>query len=63
VRSGLETSARDVGSQATTEIDARLTTHVTLWVSFNYFRTGQFLKETPPGDDLRYVATHVAYRF
>lgn len=63
VRSGLESSARDVGSQFTTEIDARLTTHISLWGSFTYFRTGEFLKETPPGKDLRYVATHVAYRF
>jgi Alginate export len=63
LRSGLETSARDVGSQATTEVDMRLTTHFSLWTSIAFFRIGDFLKETPPAKSLRYVAAHVAYRF
>src|SRR5262249_11479165 len=64
VRSGLETSARVVGSQATAEADVRLTTHLSLWASFVFFPVGEFLKDsTPPGKDLRYVAAHVAFRF
>jgi Alginate export len=63
VRTGLQTSARKVGSQTTIEIDSRLTTHLSLWTSFIFFDAGEFLKETPPGNDLRYIAAHVAYRF
>jgi hypothetical protein len=52
-----------VGSQATVELDARLTTHLSVWASFVYFNTGAFLRETPPGLDTRYLAAHAAYRF
>src|SRR4029450_9642361 len=49
LRSGQKSDARFVGSQATVELDARLTTHLSVWASFVYFNTGVFLKETPPG--------------
>jgi Alginate export len=63
LRSGQESDARFVGSQATVEVDARVTTHLSVWASFVYFNTGAFLKQTPPGIDTRYVAGHASYRF
>ena len=63
LRTGQKSAARFVGSQANVELDARLTTHVSVWASVVYFNTGTFLRETPPGLDTRYVASHVSYRF
>jgi Alginate export len=63
LRTGQKSDARFVGSQATVELDARLTMHLSVWASLVYFNTGAFLRETPPGLDTRYVAAHVSYRF
>ena len=63
VRTGQRSVERFVGSQATAEIEARLTTHLTVWTSVVLFRAGAFLRETPPGLDTRYLAAHAAYRF
>jgi hypothetical protein len=63
IRTGQKSTARFVGSQATIELDARLTAHLSVWSSFVYFDTGAFLRETPPGLDTRYLASHVSYRF
>jgi hypothetical protein len=63
LRTGQKSDAGFVGSQATVEVDARVTLHLSLWASFVYFNTGSFLKETPPGLDTRYLAGHASYRF
>jgi hypothetical protein len=63
LRTGQKSRARFVGSQANVELDARLTTHVSVWASVVFFNTGTFLRETPPGLDTRYVAGNVSYRF
>jgi hypothetical protein len=63
MRTGQQSDARFVGSQATVELDVRLTTHLSVWASYVYFNTGAFLRETPPGVDTRYLAAHAAYRF
>jgi hypothetical protein len=63
LRSGLGTKARLVGSQATAEVDVRMTAHLSAWSSVTAFRTGAFLRDAPPGEDLRYVAAHMVYRF
>ena len=63
LRTGQKSDARFVGSQATVELDARLTTHLSVWASLVYFKTGPFFRETPPGLDTRYVAAHASYRF
>jgi hypothetical protein len=63
LRSSVGTDARAVGSQATVEVDVRLTTHVSVWTAVTAFRTGRFLAEAAPGEDLRYLAAHAAYRF
>jgi hypothetical protein len=63
LRSALATDARHVGSQATFEVDVRVSRHVTVWASITGFRTGPFLRSSPPGETLRYVAAHTAYRF
>jgi len=36
---------------------------VTADLNFAYFATGQFLHETPPDKDLRYVGLILFYRF
>lgn len=63
LRTGQRTTKRFVGSQATVEVEGRLTTHVTVWASAVLFRAGTFLRETPPGLDTRYLAAYAAYRF
>lgn len=63
LRTGQRSTERFVGSQATAETDVRLTTHLSLSASLVLFRAGPFLRETPPGLDSRYLATHIAYRF
>jgi hypothetical protein len=63
LRSGLDAAERGVGSQATIEVDARLSMHFSLWGSITAFQTGRFLRNNPPGADLQYVAAHAAYRF
>jgi len=63
LRTGQQSTARFVGSQANVELEARLTMHVSVWASIVYFNTGRFLRETPPGLDTRYVAGHLSYRF
>ena len=55
--------ARFVGSQATIELEGRLTTHLTVWTSVVLFQAGAFLKDTPPGLNTRYLAGHATYRF
>src|SRR5262249_56676140 len=63
LRSGQASPARSVGSQTSVELEARLTTHVSASASIVLFRAGAFLKESPPGFDTRYLASHLAYRF
>ena len=63
LRTGRLSAARFVGSQATLELDWRVGRHLSVSGSIVGFQTGRFLEETPPGDDIRYVAIQTAYRF
>jgi hypothetical protein len=63
VRPGVATETRHVGSQATAEVDVGVSRHITVWASITGFRTGTFLRSSPSGENVRYVSTHVAYRF
>ena len=55
--------ARFVGSQATIELEGRLTTHLTVWTFVVLFQAGAFLKDTSPGLNTCYLAGHATYRF
>jgi hypothetical protein len=55
--------ARHVGSQPTVQLNWTPTRHVTTVVTLSYFRAGEFLRETPPGEDVTYFTAWWAYRF
>lgn len=63
IRTGANSTARFVGSQATIEVEWRASRHLAVWGSMVGFQTGRFLEETPPGEDIRYIALQTAYRF
>jgi hypothetical protein len=63
LRTGANSTARYVGSQATLEVEWRVGRHLAVWGSIVGFQTGRFLEETPPGEDIRYIAMQTAYRF
>jgi hypothetical protein len=63
LRTGRSSDKRSVGSQASVEVEGRVTTHLSVSASAVLFRAGGFLKETPPGIDTRYLASHLSYRF
>jgi hypothetical protein len=55
--------ARDVGRQLTVQTDFRVDEHLTLAVTSTAFIAGRFLRETPPGENVFYVAVTSSYRF
>jgi len=63
IRSGSETRARDVGRQLTIQADVRADDHLALTVTSTAFFAGRFLRETPPGSDVTFVAVSSTYRF
>jgi Alginate export len=63
VRPGSESRARSVGRQFTAQADLRNGDHLTLSMTFTAFAAGRFLRETPPGADVAYVAVNSTYRF
>lgn len=55
--------SRHVATQPTVQFVWQLTPQLT-WLSVvSYLRAGAFLKETPPGEDVLYVTSWLAYRF
>jgi len=55
--------ARHVGTQPTVQFVWQLTPQLT-WLSvLSYLQAGAFLRETPPGEDVLYVTSWLAYRF
>ncbi|MCW5624658.1 MAG: alginate export family protein [Burkholderiales bacterium] len=55
--------ARFVGVQPTLQYIWTPTRHVTINTTLSYFRTGTFLRETPPGENVTYFTIWWAYRF
>lgn len=55
--------ARHVGTQPTLQLAWTPTRHVTVFTTISYFRTGRFLRETPPGENVTYFTMWWAYRF
>ena len=63
IRPGSESRARGVGRQLTAQADVRGDDHLTFTITFTAFEAGRFLRETPPGADVAYVAVSSTYRF
>jgi hypothetical protein len=63
VRPGSESRARSVGRQLTAQADVRSNDHLTLTITVTAFAAGRFLQETPPGEDVVYLAVSSTYRF
>jgi hypothetical protein len=55
--------ARHVGTQPTVQITWTPTPRVTLLATVSYFRVGQFLRDTPPAENVTYITAWWAYRF
>jgi hypothetical protein len=63
IRPGDNSRARDVGRQLTVQADLQADEHLTLSIMFTRFAAGRFLRETPPGNDVAYLAVSSTYRF
>jgi hypothetical protein len=63
VRSGDLTTARYIGSQTQALLQWNISRHFTASVVYAHFFAGDFLKETPPGDDVNYVSAWLTFRF
>jgi len=63
IRPGGDSRARDVGRQLTIQADFRVDDHLTLTVTSTGFFADRFLHDTPPGNDVTFVAVSSTYRF
>ncbi|MFO1319258.1 MAG: alginate export family protein [Burkholderiales bacterium] len=55
--------ARHVGTQSTVTFVWQVTSHASWLTTLSYFSAGQFLKESPPAENVTYFTTWWAYRF
>lgn len=62
-RTGQQSDARHIGTQTTLQAAYTPTPNWTFLATLAYFKAGQFLEETPPGDDVTYFTTWVTFRF
>lgn len=62
-RPGSGTDARYIGSQAQAMLQWNLSRHVSVVAVYAHFFAGDFLKESPPGDDVNYVSGWLTFRF
>jgi hypothetical protein len=63
VRAGSRSQAAHVGTQMTIELGWRTGPHVTYSATYTHFTSGAFLRQTPPGENVRFVMIWVTYRF
>jgi len=63
LRTGQLSNARYVGTQPSVRVDWLIQRHWSYTLTVSGFRTGQFLKETPPGKSTSYVTTWVTFKF
>jgi hypothetical protein len=63
LRTGQLSDARYVGSSPTLTVTWAPTRHVTMLASYAHFFAGRFFRETPPGRDIGYFTTWIAYKF
>lgn len=62
-RSGQHSRARFIGQQPGLELNWPLDHHTTISFSYAHFLVGRFLQETPPGQNIRYLAGWLTYKF
>jgi alginate export protein len=62
-RTGTGSDARFVGRQLALELDWTTRTGVSYQITLTSFEAGRFLRETPPGENVRYLLGWVTYRF
>jgi Alginate export len=63
VRSDNRSYARYIGSQVQAMLQWSIDRHFTASAVYAHFFAGDFLKETPPGNDVNYFSAWVTYRF
>ena len=63
IRTGQLSRNPFVGSSPSVTLTWNATRHVTILANYVHFFAGPFLKETPPGKDMDYVAFWVDYTF
>jgi hypothetical protein len=62
-RSGQESRARFVGHQPGVQLEWAVDSHTTVLVNYAAFVAGPYVRATPPGRDITYLAAYAAYRF
>jgi hypothetical protein len=63
VRPGGDSRARGVGRQLTVQVDFRVDEHLMLAITSTTFVAGRFLRDTPPGNNVAFLAVSSTYRF
>ena len=63
LRIGSLSDSRYVGNQAILEATWQVDRHLAVSGLFSYFFAGTFLKESPPGEDIKYTSILLAYKF
>ncbi len=63
LRTGSSSNARYVGNQAILEATWQVNRHLAISGLLSYFFAGTFLKETPPGEDIKYTSILLSYKF
>jgi hypothetical protein len=62
-RPGSQSEARFVGRQLALEFDWATSAGLSYQVTITHFEPGRYLRETPPGESVRYLLGWVTYRF
>jgi hypothetical protein len=63
LRTGQQSAAAFVGHSPGLEVVFALDRHLTLTGNYSRFFAGRFLEETPPGEDITYVALWLTFKF
>ncbi|MCW5559086.1 MAG: alginate export family protein, partial [Verrucomicrobiae bacterium] len=61
VRAGDQTDARYIGSQVQAMLQWNISKHFAATVVYAHFFAGEFLKETPPGNDVNYASAWLTF--
>lgn len=63
VRSGKNSTARYIGSQAQAQLRWNFDRHITFIFIYAHFFAGEFLRESGPSKDVDYITTWITYKF
>jgi hypothetical protein len=63
LRSGQQSRARLIGSQASVHAEWQVERLTTLTAVYSHFLAGSFLHETGPGRDVDYASVWITYKF